>query len=136
MTLIWQDEMSVGNAKIDNDHKYLISIINTVEAALEIEAPARDLSDYVSQLIHFSHQHFEREEAYQVEINYPDRASHKKKHKDLMKQIQYIHSNLFSQADSGAYQFTTPCLVDTLQDWMMNHFKYDDMKMKEYFEAL
>ncbi len=136
MTLIWQDEMSVGNAKIDNDHKYLISIINTVEAALEIEAPARDLSDYVFRLIDFSHQHFKREEAYQVDMNYPDRVSHKKKHEDLMRQIQHIHNNLFSQADSGAYQFTTPCLVDTLQGWMMNHFKYEDMKMKEYFEAL
>lgn len=128
--------MSVGNAKIDNDHKYLISIINTIEAALNIEAPARVLSDYVFQLIDFSHQHFKREETYQVEINFPNRTSHKKAHKDLMGQIQYIHKNLLSQADSGAYQFTTPRLVDTLQDWMMNHFMHEDMKMKEYFEAL
>lgn len=136
MTLIWRDEMSVGNAKIDNDHKYLISIINTIEAALNIEAPARVLSDYVFQLIDFSHQHFKREETYQVEINFPNRTSHKKAHKDLMGQIQHIHKNLLSQADSGAYQFTTPRLVDTLQDWMMNHFMHEDMKMKEYFEAL
>ena len=128
--------MNVGNAKIDNDHKYLISIINTIEAALEIEAPARVLSDYVSQLIDFSHQHFKREEAYQVEINFPNRTPHKKLHKDLMGQIQHIHQTLLSQADSGAYQFTTPHLVDTLQDWMMNHFMHEDMKMKEYFEAL
>jgi hemerythrin-like metal-binding protein len=133
--------MSVGNAKIDNDHKYLISIINTIEAALEIEAPARVLSDYVSQLIDFSHQHFKREEGYQVEINFPNRTPHKKLHKDMMGQIQHIHKNLLSQADqyhtfSGAYMFTTPLLLDTLQDWMMNHFMHEDLKMKEYFEAL
>lgn len=128
--------MSVRNSKIDNDHKYLISIINTIEAALNIEAPARVLSDYVFQLIDFSHQHFKREETYQVEINFPNRISHKKKHEDLMGQIQHIHKNLLSQADSGAYQFTTPRLVDTLQDWMMNHIMHEDMKMKEYFEAL
>ncbi len=128
--------MSVGNAKIDNDHKYLISIINTIEAALNIEASARVLSDYISKLVDFSHQHFDREEAYQVEINFPNRTSHKNKHEDLMRQIQHIHKNLLSEVKSGAYQFTMPRLLDTLQDWIMHHFMHEDMKMKEYFEAL
>ncbi len=128
--------MSVGNAKIDNDHKYLISIINTIEAALNIEASARVLSDYISKLVDFSHQHFDREEAYQVEINFPNRTSHKNEHKDLMGQMQHIHKNLLSQTDSGAYQFTMPRLLDTLQDWIMHHFMHEDMKMKEYFEVL
>ncbi len=43
MAVMWQEEMRVGNAKIDNDHKYLISIINTIEAAMDCEASSEEL---------------------------------------------------------------------------------------------
>lgn len=135
MGLIWTDEMSVGNAKIDNDHKYLISIINTIETALNCEAPVQVLSAYVSQLIDFSHEHFKREEAYQAEIKYPFQESHKNEHKVLMEQIKQIQENLRLHADAEAYIFTTPGLVNILSDWFMNHFKQKDITMKEYFKA-
>ena len=31
MSLVWRDQLSVGNNVIDSDHKYLIEIINRVE---------------------------------------------------------------------------------------------------------
>ncbi len=63
MMLVWREDMTIGNAKIDNDHKYLISIVNTIETALNCEVSAQVLSVYVSQLIDYSHVHFKREEA-------------------------------------------------------------------------
>ena len=134
--LVWREEMSVGNARIDNDHKYLISLINTIEAALNCEAPVQVLMVYVSQLIDFGRQHFEREQLYQVEIKYPLREDHEMEHQGLMERIEKIQSNLKSQANSEAYQLTTPRLVEILRDWIMNHFQHEDMKMKEYFKAL
>jgi hemerythrin-like metal-binding protein len=136
MSLIWTDEMTVGNAKIDNDHKYLISIINTIETALNCEVSAQVLSAYVAQLIDYSHAHFKREEAYQAEIKYPFQDAHKNEHKVLLEQIKQIQKDLQLHADTEVYIYTTPGLVNILSDWFMNHFKYNDIKMKEYFKAL
>lgn len=133
---VWREDMSVGNAKIDNDHKYLISIINTIEAALNCEAPVKVLMVYVSELIDFGKEHFEREELYQEEINFPHQGTHEIYHKGLTERIEMIRKNLMSQADSEAYQFTTPRLVKILRDWLVDHFQHEDMKMKEYFNAL
>ena len=128
--------MSVGNAKIDNDHKYLISIINTIEAAMNCEVPNQALSAYVSQLFDYSYKHFQREEEYQVEIKFPERDTHKKEHKNLMQQMKLIHENLKSHEDSKVYKFTTPGLVQILKDWLLNHFTQEDIKMRDYFKAL
>ena len=133
---VWREDMSVGNAKIDNDHKYLISIINTIEAALNCEAPVKVLMVYVSELIDFGKEHFEREELYQEEIMFPHQGTHEIYHKGLTERIKIIQKNLMSQADSEAYQFTTPRLVKILRDWLVDHFQHEDMKMKEYFHAL
>lgn len=134
--IAWQDDMSVGNAKIDNDHKYLLSIINTIEAALDCEEPVQVLLFYVSQLITYGQEHFDREEVYQKVIKFPNREAHKKEHAAMMEKITNIKENLQSQADSEAYQLTTPHLLNILRDWTLNHFKQEDMKMKEYFKAL
>ena len=136
MAVMWRDEMSVGNAMIDNDHKYLISIVNTIEAAMDCEASSEALSAYVSQLYNFSYKHFQREEEYQKEIKFPYRDAHKKEHKLLMEKIRQVHNDLHSHAESGIYKYTTPALVQFLRDWFMDHFNQEDMKMKKYFKAL
>ena len=48
MSIAWRDDMSVGNEIIDNDHKYLISVLNTIEAAINCRAHVRTL---VSRLV-------------------------------------------------------------------------------------
>ncbi|MFQ5444039.1 MAG: bacteriohemerythrin [Nitrospinales bacterium] len=133
---MWQKEMSVGNPIIDNDHKYLLSIVNVIENALNCGEPVPVLLEYVSQLINYSYKHFEREEGYQAEIEFPFREAHKKEHQELMEQITHIHETLQSHSESEMYQFTTPRLVNLLKDWIINHFIHEDMKMKEHFNAL
>jgi hemerythrin-like metal-binding protein len=133
---MWRENMSVGNANIDNDHKYLISIVNTIEAAMDCEVSNETLSAYVSQLFDYSYKHFQREEKYQDEIKFPDREAHKKEHQSLMDQIKQVHNSLQSHADSGAYKYTTPSLVQFLRDWLMNHFSQKDIEMKKYFDEL
>ncbi|HJM95818.1 MAG TPA: hemerythrin family protein, partial [Candidatus Marinimicrobia bacterium] len=93
--------MSVGNVKVDNDHKYLISIINTIEAGMDCDVSCEALSAYVSQLFDYSYKHFQREEKYQAEIDYPERNGHKKEHADLMEQIKQIHDDFQNSAYSS-----------------------------------
>ena len=136
MAICWNEGIGVGNAKIDNDHKYLISMINAIDGALNCEESVPVLLGHVSRLIDYTHKHFEREEAYQLEIDFPHREAHKEKHKELLRQINRIHENLKTQTELDVYQFTTPPLVDTLKDWLMHHISHEDMKMKPFFEAL
>ena len=136
MGTIWREDMSVGNAKIDNDHKYLISLLNTIEEALNCEVPAQTLLSYVSQLIEYSQKHFTREETYQAELNFPFADAQKKEHKELMAQLIEIHEKFKLHVESDAYRYTTPRLVANLKDWYMDHFIDEDMKMRDFFDEL
>ena len=61
MTIAWREQLSVGNNIIDEDHKYLIEIINRVEVCLtKKDMPA--LKAELQRLHDYSLLHFDREE--------------------------------------------------------------------------
>jgi hemerythrin-like metal-binding protein len=79
-TIKWQDEYSVGVKELDDQHKNLLNIINSIltENGDEngIEHDANKLSESISSLIHYAYVHFATEEQYLAQANYPDIKSH------------------------------------------------------------
>ena len=65
MPIMWRDQISVGNDAIDQDHKYLICLINSVELALSHEDTVKHLPIFIGQLVEYTKEHFIREEEIQ-----------------------------------------------------------------------
>ncbi|MEK9629711.1 MAG: hemerythrin family protein [Nitrospinota bacterium] len=132
MSVIWRDDMSVGNESIDNDHKYLISILNTIEAAINCRVHVKTLTMYSLALKEYTEEHFDREEKIQVEIDFPFHEGHKKEHKELVLRLKHVIAQFSGQNDDEAYRETLPSLVGILRDWLIHHILNEDMRMKEY----
>ena len=81
--LVWYDFLEIGVDFIDNDHKRLLAIMQETKAAIDVgdfDKCARLLSTLLSE----AKAHFQREEAYLAEIEYPDLEKHTLYHDELL----------------------------------------------------
>ncbi len=95
----WENKYSVGNDKIDQQHKKLISLANLV---LSLSGSGEDrevIKRAVITLYDYTRNHFADEEAYMEEMNYAALPAHKVAHSNIvgemnkiMKESKNIHS--------------------------------------------
>lgn len=128
MALItWTNDMSVGNAKIDAQHKELISIINKLADAMQKGTASNVLGEIVNELVRYTSVHFSDEERIFSKTAYPDTEAHKAKHKFLMVKVESIKSDYAA----GKMALSIPVL-DFLKKWLMEHIMKSDKTYSPY----
>lgn len=125
--------MSVGNTIIDDEHKLLICLLNSIEIALQVE----DHGDMVRFLFKELHQHtrnhFSREEEIMIERKYPDYEDHKREHKSILDQISQLELKLEKTKNNDAQMKDLETVIaGMLRAWIIDHFMNYDLKMKPY----
>jgi hemerythrin len=129
MALIsWSDNMSVGVAKIDNDHKGLIELINLLHGEMLAGKSKDALGVVLDKLIAYTKTHFAYEEALFRTHSYPQAAAHAKEHEALTKKALVLQADL----KAGKTVISAPVL-DFLRDWLTNHILKQDMAYKLFF---
>lgn len=126
MPIIWQEKMSISNKCIDDEHKYLFCLINSVEIALKLESGDQYIKMLLDQLEQYTRDHFRHEEEIQVKIKYPYYLQHKLEHQQILDQISALKSKILSnianseenvaaqldEVDTGIISPTDPYLED------------------------
>jgi len=128
MSLLWREQLSVGNNVIDSDHKYLFELINKVEQSLQTENK-NDLSASLNDLAKYSEVHFDREEKIADAIGYHQVAHLKKSHQNLLKVLDQMKAEIISVE----YEWTLEKInkfAQFLRDWIINHVIKEDLLMK------
>ena len=123
----YTDELSVGNATIDAEHRNLIAMVNGVEAMIK----ARDsfaLPEALEQLEYWLCVHFADEENIARAINFPF-TSNKQEHKYVLKEFQHMKDELINKngiwSDGAAEHYSS-----FLSNWIISHIINEDMLMK------
>lgn len=94
MPIVWRPQMSVGNDFVDNDHRYLLCLVNTVELALKQQEGYEDLRLALDQLVDYTHEHFAREEKLQIKVGYPEYANHKIQHQEILENVERLRQEM------------------------------------------
>jgi len=128
----WTDELSVGNASIDADHKKLIVMVNGVEAMIK----ARDnfaLPQALEQLEHHLYVHFVNEEKIAQAVNFPF-DQNRLEHQYVLKEFQHMKTELIAKngiwSDGAAVHYS-----NFLSDWITYHVINEDMLMKPVLQT-
>lgn len=129
---IWKDDLSVGNASIDADHKKLMVMVNGVEAMIR----ARDsfaLSQALEQLEHHLYVHFVNEERIAQAINAPF-GKNKLEHEHVLREFQHMKDELVAKdgiwSDGAAEHY-----AHFLSDWITDHVVSEDMLLKPILQT-
>lgn len=135
MALEWSEQLSVGNAMIDSEHKDLIGMVNNVERVLM----ARDssaLPQAFEQLEHGLSAHFANEERVAKAINFPF-IQNEREHTYVLKALHIIKnaaSEMSAKNDIWADDVVEH-YTDFLSDWLTNHVLKEDMLMKPMLQT-
>jgi hemerythrin len=124
MALIeWNDSYSVKNAAMDKQHKGLFFLINKLHAAMGQGKGKDTLPAIFDDLVRYTQTHFTAEETLLQKYNYPDLATQKRQHADLIRQI----SELQKQNQAGDFSASMKT-SEFLKKWLIEHIQGTDQK--------
>ncbi len=127
---IWNDQYSLNVKKVDEQHKHLFHLLNTLHDVVVEGAEQRILAHILDELIEYTVYHFETEEKLFAEHHYPDYVKHKREHDDLTRRVVEFQKTF--RAGSATISFE---LLDFLRDWLAKHTLGTDRKYATFMNA-
>lgn len=124
----WKPEFSVKIKEIDEQHKKLVSTINTLHNSMA-EGKGRDvLAEIFDNLIEYTTNHFATEERFMVALSYPSYLEHKKAHDSCVAEVIEFKKKF----DKGDMRITIALSI-FLVGWLHEHLLQMDMKYVPFF---
>jgi len=134
MPVMWRNQMSVGNDRIDQDHRYLLCLINTIDFALGGGEHEDILVAALDQLDFYTKDHFAREEKLMLKISYPKYPDQRTAHELLISQLSEIRHKILVIQGNPDMRDIIPDITELLRNWLLDHVLKDDMLMKPFFQ--
>lgn len=126
----WRVEYKLKNELLDKEHEQLFII-----ALDSLNYNKKDIKTYIkitiNKLYEYMKTHFEHEEAYMEEINYPLLEEHKKLHENIIIQMNEFIKKL---AKLNIEEFEKK-LIEYMDIWLINHILYEDRKFINFLKS-
>jgi hemerythrin len=121
--LDWQPNFSVSVKEIDDQHQYLISLINNLYAAMQSGQDREALGKLINQLVIYAAMHFAKEEHYFDLLGYPESDAHKREHDAFEMKVTEFEDNFkYGKQDMSID------VMNFLCNWLVDHIKGSDKK--------
>lgn len=125
----WHPSFSVGVEELDEHHQHLAHLINQLAECFPDGKHSEKLVDILSALVSYAKYHFDYEERFLEEHDYPQLVPHRAEHVQFCEVIAETCYGA-SLGVIGAHE-----LYDYLARWWTNHILHEDMKYKSFFAA-
>lgn len=133
MSLIeWSESHSVGVPAIDDQHKQLVSLTNSLFEAIMRDEGQFVLGGILAELARYAEYHFDYEEQLLADRGYPEEllAPHQEKHRKLTARAHEMlarHKERSATLDLEVYAF--------LRDWMTEHMIETDSQYADFLAS-
>jgi hemerythrin len=125
----WQESNETGIELIDEQHKGILSIINTFYYMMANKVHNHMMYSCISDTLkNYSRIHFITEEDIIFASRYPDFAEHKKLHQSLTLEIEIIEHQGIRNNDAGP-------LLEFLKKWWLEHINEKDRLYVPFLKA-
>jgi len=125
--IVWTEDMSVGCAPLDNDHKILVQALNDFVEAMENDEGVFVTDGIFAVLADYTDYHFSREERVMEACGYPDLERHKLTHENLKEQLLDCRTRYMLNPNAELEEEVRAFLTS----WLQNHILVRDMDYKE-----
>ena len=124
----WQDDFSVNVKEIDEQHKMLIEMINSLHEAM-LANKARDLQKQtVNRMADYAIRHFALEEKYMMQFGFAGHHKHKAEHDQFTAKAR----DLKDRMQKTGFVLTLE-ILNFLRDWLRNHILKVDKEYSSHF---
>jgi len=126
--LKWSDEYSVKVQEIDEQHKKLVAMLNSLYNAYMHKEHAEKVELIVAELVKYTVYHFQTEEKYFSQFNYENRIEHICEHKNFTEKVIEFQEKLKKNKSALAIE-----VINFLRSWLVNHIGMSDKKYIDCF---
>lgn len=127
----WSQDYSVGIRLIDNDHKDLVDLVNSLHDQIAESDSQAQITKTLSFLARYVREHFAREEALMADYGYPDLAAHRASHHKMTAKIHAAQQIFASEPE----RLDPQKLLLFLREWLVHHIVCADMKYVPYLHG-
>lgn len=127
MALVWSNELSVGNAIIDSEHRNLIVMVVSLDATIKAK-DGSSLSHELEQIEYWLCAHFKNEKRIALAVGF-DSARIEAVHRNLLEEFHRMKNKLNALNDMWSDRIAKQC-YQYLCDWITGHITREDMLMK------
>jgi len=123
----WDESFSTNIPHIDERHKKLVHIINTLCGLLAVESEKSEIEAAFQELFEYTIYHFNTEEALWRKYFESDEeyVKHKLEHKSLKEQVR----NLKFEQEFKSYHEVVAEVLRFLVNWLTSHILGSDMRL-------
>ncbi|MDR2892639.1 MAG: hemerythrin family protein [Deltaproteobacteria bacterium] len=125
-------DMLTGVAKIDEQHKELISRINAVMNMGSKSASPEETRKTIDFLNDYVIKHFGDEEVLQRQAQYPKYEEHKKLHQIYIGEIRKLREEFMANGPSPKFAVS---LNNSIIGWIVKHIKNVDVEFGKYCQT-
>jgi hemerythrin-like metal-binding protein len=141
MEIGWEPSMSVGEETIDSQHKKLLTQINKLIQILpSLDVNMAQLRETIHFLYDYIKEHFNYEEKYMAENNFPGLEVHKGIHQKFVQFYEDFQKELKEKITSK--NFSSVEIKELLKkakkylsDWLIHHIKGIDQEYAKYIRS-
>ena len=128
--LAWSDALSVNIAQIDEEHRHLVSLVNRLYQSNRQGAARSVIAAVLDELVAYTANHFQTEEALFQQYGYPEREAHGQAHRQLVEKVQD-----FQQKFRHGVSELELSLLQFLKDWLINHIMKTDKRYTAFLNG-
>jgi len=123
--IVWNDKYCVGVPIIDEQHRGIVSAINTLFEFIKQGQGQEALKPTFLVLEQYTHLHFKTEQRLLQEIKYPELEAHILLHKKLTDNTQRIERESIVNNNPDM-------VLAFLKEWWLGHINKEDRKYASY----
>ena len=122
----WSEAYSVGNQKLDSQHKKLMELINRLYSSMREGKANNVVASVLDELVDYTTHHFAEEESMMRLYKYPELGKQQSMHKELVRQVLELRDQFKGGQPVGTRIF------NFLKGWLVNHIQSEDKKYSSY----
>lgn len=126
--IAWEDAYSIGNEKIDSEHKKLFEIASDLNNYTNNK---EEVTEIIKELIKYTRLHFTNEENFMKSVSYKNLENHKKLHKNMID----ILNKIVEQFNDKPLEETISSLVTLVNKNILNHILVEDKKVHHILKS-
>jgi len=123
----WKPEYDLGIASIDQQHRRLIGLINSLQTAVDYSTGEEFERKALDELVDYTRTHFKYEEGLMEQNGYPEFESHRGEHMRMIAQVDEVLES-YRQDQDNAMQNA----IEFLKGWLIDHINGTDRKYSKF----
>ena len=129
--IAWNDSYKLGNEQVDAQHKRLFELVSGLVSSCMDGSNTEKLNETLNFLVNYTVQHFNDEEALQIQYSYPEYIRHKQLHEDFKVTVGELVQRFMKSASSKELSSDVNKIVVR---WLINHIQREDKKIGKHIQ--